>query len=200
MPKDYSNGYEAVAEDFIAIRSNYGREIVQKWAASLPKGALVIDIGVGSGKPLTSVLIEQGLDVSAIDASPKMVAAFKQNFPDINIICEPAEQSLFFNQKFEAALAVGLIFLLPEPSQIELIRRIAAALKIGGRLLFTAPRQSCQWNDLLTQKQSLSLGGDRYRDILINQGLEPINEYVDQGGAVYFESEKRNAPMKQTKL
>ena len=37
----------------------------------------VLDVGAGSGEPLTAELIKAGFDVSAIDASPKMVAAFR---------------------------------------------------------------------------------------------------------------------------
>lgn len=198
MPEDFSNGYEAVAEEFIAIRSNYGREIVRKWAKALPQGASVIDIGAGSGEPLTSALIKAGLNVSAIDASPKMVAAFKQNFPDINVVCEPAEQSSFFNQNFDAALAIGLIFLLPEQGQIDVIRKIGSALNLGGKLLFTAPKPFCQWDDLLTGKRSLSLGADKYRKILVEASLKPINKYTDKGGAIYYEAEKlRTLPVRK---
>lgn len=198
MPEDFSNGYEAVAEEFIAIRSNYGREIVRKWAASLPLGASVIDIGAGSGKPLTDVLIQAKLNVSALDASPKMVAAFKRNFPEIRVACESVERSLFFNRQFDAALAVGLIFLLPEQGQIDVIRKIGSALNLGGKLLFTAPKQFGQWDDLLTGKRSLSLGADKYREILVEASLKPINEYTDKGGAIYYEAEKlRTLPVRK---
>ena len=190
MPEDFSNGYEAIADEFIAVRSTSGRALVLKWAASLPRNASVIDIGAGSGEPITRALVEAGLTVSAIDASPKMVAAFKQTFPGVEIACESAERSQFFNRTFDAALAVGLIFLLPETSQCELIRNIADALNPGGKLLFTASRQSCQWNDILTDQLSLSLGADKYRQILASASLNLIDEYVDEGGAVYYEAQK----------
>ncbi len=190
MSADFSNGYEAIAGEFIAVRSTSGRVIVQKWVAALPRGASVVDIGAGYGEPLTSVLVEAGLTVCAIDASPKMVAAFKQHFPGVEVACEPAEHSQFFNRTFDAALAIGLIFLLPEASQRELIRRAADALNPGGRLLFSAPHQSCMWNDILTDQPSLSLGADEYRQILTSAALNSIDEYVDEGGTYYYEAQK----------
>ena len=117
--------------------------------ATLPKGGHVIDIGAGSGKPLTQALIKVGLNVCALDASLNMVVAFKRNFPDIKIACEAAENSRFFDQTYDGILAVGLIFLLAEPVQRKLISHMAAALKPHGRLLFSAPIEVGTWGDVL---------------------------------------------------
>jgi hypothetical protein len=55
-------------------------------------------------------------------------------------------------------MAVGLLFLLSEDSQRDLIRRVGLALNSGGRFLFTSPAQCCTWTDILTGRESLSLG------------------------------------------
>lgn len=191
MPEDMSNGWEAVAKEFMNLRSTTGLATIRKWAASLPRGGSVLDAGAGSGEPLTAALIEEGFDVSAVDASPTMVAAFQRRFPGVEVACEPAERSHFFNRAFDGALAIGLVFLLPEDGQRELIRRLAAALKPGGRLLFSAPRQACVWNDLLTGQPSLSLGADEYRRIAANSGLHLVCEHVDEGENHYYEARKR---------
>lgn len=190
MIEDASSGYEAFAEEFMAVRSASGRAVVRKWAASLPRACSVVDVGAGHGEPLTSALIDEGLAVSAIDASPKMVAAFRRRFPDVEVACEPAERSRFFDRRFDAALAVGLIFLLSEDGQRELIRRVSAALETGGRLLFSAPRQVGAWNDILTGQLSRSLGGEEYRRILAHSGLRLVDEHVDEGGTCYYEAQK----------
>lgn len=190
MPEDMSNGWEAIAKEFQRIRSTTGLATVRKWASSLPRGGSIVDVGAGAGEPLTAALIEQGFDVSAVDASPTMVAAFQQRFPNVDVACEPAERSAFFNRTFDGALAIGLVFLLPANSQRELIRRMAGALKPGGRLLFSAPRQVCIWDDLLTGQPSSSLGADEYRRILASSGLHLVDEYVDEGGNHYYEARK----------
>lgn len=190
MPEDQSNGYDAVAEEFMAVRSSSGRTVVQKWAAVLPQGSSVIDIGAGSGEPLTSALIDAGLTVSAIDASPTLVRAFQRRFPNVEIACEPAEYSPFFGRTFDAALAVGLVFLLPEDSQRKLFPKIAGALKPKGKLLFSAPRQLCMWEDILTGRPSWSLGAQDYAHLLASCGLQITDEYVDEGGTYYYEAEK----------
>ncbi len=192
--EDTSNGYEAVAEEFMAVRStSSGRAVVQKWAASLPRGSSVVDVGAGYGEPLTSTLIDEGLALSAIDASPKMVAAFRRRFPAVEVACEPAERSRFFDRTFDAAMAIGLIFLMPEVSQRELIRRISDALKPEGRLLFSAPWQVGTWTDILTGQPSWSLGAEEYGRVLAHSGFRLIDEYdepVDEGGTHYYEAQK----------
>ncbi len=71
MP-DRPNGYDELADDFAARRrSPIGRAEVRAWAASLPEGALVLDVACGVGVPITEAVIEAGCRVRAIDASPR---------------------------------------------------------------------------------------------------------------------------------
>lgn len=191
MPEDTSNGYEAVAEEFMRVRSPHGLAVVRNWAGSLPRGGSVLDIGAGSGEPVTAALIEQGFDVYAIDASPAMVAAFQRRFPGVEVACEPAEHSRFFGRTFDGALAIGLIFLLPEESQRALINKVAGVLNPGGKLLFSAPRQICTWDDLLTGQPSTSLGAEAYHRVLARSGMRLIKEQADEGGTHYYEAQKR---------
>ena len=188
MPEDLSNGYEAIADQFMRhrIQSTIGLATIRAWAQSLPQGGAVLDVGAGPGQPLTAALIQAGFDVSAIDASPAMVSAFRQRFPGVPVKCESAEQSHFFNRTFDGILAIGLVFLLNEDSQRTLIQRMATALKPDGQLLFSAPHQLCVWNDVLTGQPSYSLGADEYRHIIANSGLILAGEYVDSGQNHYY--------------
>lgn len=190
MTDDASNGYDAVAEAYMAARSRSGCDAVHTWAASLAPGSSVVDVGAGHGEPLTPVLIDAGLTVRAIDASPKMVAAFQRRFPDIEIACEQAERSAFFGRTFDAALSIGLIFLLPERRQSDLLGRISDALKPGGKLFFSAPWQVGTWDDLLTKQPSWSLGAVAYEQILIDKGMRLTDKYVDDAGTHYYGAER----------
>jgi len=191
MAIDFSNGYEAHADAFIAARSNSGRALVRDWAKTLPDKCALIDIGAGSGVPLTEVLIAQGLNVFALDASARMVAAFKAQFPQIPIAHEAAENSTFFNRTFDAALAVGLIFLLPKEPQSALIKQIARKLNPNGHLLFSAPVEAGAWQDMVTKQTSLSLGRDAYMALLEANNLTLTAEHKDEGGSHYYQAQKR---------
>ena len=158
------------------------------WARSLSPRATVLDLGCSSGLPLSPVPIDEGLTVYAIDASPTLVAAFRQQFPDVAVACESVEESSFFGRQFDAVLAWGLLFLLSEATQLDLLQRVASALNPGGRLLFTASAQACTWGDVMTGEESRSLGAEIYRTRLTEVGFSVIREYNDEGENHYYDA------------
>ncbi|MEM9169290.1 MAG: class I SAM-dependent methyltransferase [Pseudomonadota bacterium] len=191
MRRDASNGYEDVADAFIRVRSSAGVDVVRAWAAGLPRGGTVLDVGAGSGEPLSVALAEAGLRVSAVDAAPSMAAAFRRRLPGAPIACEPAERSRFFGRRFNGVLAVGLVFLLPAHAQPALIRRLAGALMPGGRLLFSAPKQTGAWTDLLTGRRSASLGAAGYGRAIARAGLRFLGDRTDEQGNAYYAARRR---------
>jgi len=199
---DRSNGYEGVAAEFLAGRgsprsSGIGARAVREWARTMQRGAAVIDLGCGSGLPITTVLISEGLDVYAVDASPSMVEAFRQNFPKTPVACEAVEDSTFFGRTFDGVLSWGLMFLLPPEEQRRLIQRIADILEPGGRLLFTSDDEPLVWNDAMTGLETRSLGAEEYRRLLSAVGLSIIGEYEDEGQNHYFDAIKRDPHIDQ---
>lgn len=195
---DRSNGYEGVAADFLAGRgcapsTAIGTTRVRDWARTLSRGAAVLDVGCGSGLPITQVLVSEGLNVHAIDAAPSLVEAFRRNFPQIPVACEAVEESSFFERTFDGVVAWGVMFLLPPSDQRRLIRRIAGILAPGGRLLFTSPAEPVVWRDAMTGLESRSLGAEEYRRLLLSVGLSVVSEYEDEGQNYYFDVLKTSA-------
>jgi SAM-dependent methyltransferase len=192
---DKSNGYEEISPVFLAGRGSgkgvgIGTSVVAKWAAALPRGATVLDLGCGAGVPMTRIFIERGFKVYGVDAAPAMIAAFKARFPGVPVECAAAEESDFFGRTFDAVVSWGLFFLLEEEIQRKLIAKVAGALRSGGRLLFTATRQSCTWHDALTGRISISLGHEAYQRELEAQGLTLVGTETDEGENFYFFAEK----------
>lgn len=192
MSVDPSNGYDAIANDYVEARSSVGVELIENWASHLPEGASILDLGCGHGLPITPALLKAKLDVWAIDASPNMVRLYQASFPNLRVSCETVESSKFFERRFDAVIAIGLLFLLPEAGQTRLIKKVAAALNPGGRLLFSAPRERGEWHDLLTDRLSTSLGEAAYSDALQRAGLTRLKQYKDEGGNNFYEAEKQD--------
>lgn len=187
--RDSSNGYEALAHEFITSRqqSTIGASTVKSWAAALAPGSTIIDLACGPGIPITQTLIDTGHDVYAVDASPSMVRAFRTRFPLVSVACEAIQDSTLFNRVFDAAVAWGLMFLLPADLQPVVLRRVSSALRPGGRFLFTAPWQIGTWTDLLTGRESVSLGRDKYLAELSAAGFTLVNEFDDEGENHYYD-------------
>ena len=194
---DGSNGYEAVAPFYIAGRGtrpragdSIGAAVVKAWAAGFAPGATVLDLGSGPGEPGTRILQEAGLATCALDASPTMVAAFRERFPSVPIEQNTVEASTFFSRTFDGVLAWGLMFLLEPGAQALVIGKVAQALAPRGRFLFTAPRQPVDWLDGMTGQPSRSLGEDTYKRLLRDAGLTWIANAEDEGENYYHFAEK----------
>ena len=197
MTEDSSNGYEAIATTYIAGRGTrpvvgetIGGIVVRTWASTLPPGATVLDLGAGPGEPGTRILREAGLSTYAVDASPTMVQAFRERFPDVRIELNTVEASEFFGRTFDGVLAWGLLFLMEPADQALLIAKVARALVPGGRFLFTAPRKRVAWLDAMTGRRSRSLGAREYVRLLRDVGLVWVGEADDEGENHYFFVEK----------
>jgi SAM-dependent methyltransferase len=192
---DKSNGYEEIASIFIPgrgrNRSGVGASVVAEWSRLLPAGATVLDLGCGTGIPISLTLIARGCNVYGVDASHSMTAEFRANFPTAPVQCAAAEDSDFFGRTFDGAVAWGLFFLLTAEVQLKLIEKVAAILPSGGRLLFTAPSQPCSWLDAMTERTSISLGQDAYRVALDAEGMTLVGTYVDECQNYHYSALKR---------
>lgn len=190
---DPSNGWDSIASKFIERRQNshIGINTVTKWASELPSGSDVLDLGCGFGVPISNVLMNQGLNVYGIDASTELIQEFKRRFPSSNARCESVEDSDFYGKIFDSVIAIGLIFLLSPDTQIQVIAKVGKSLKKGGRFLFTSPYQICTWKDLLTGRDSISLGREAYLIALQRNGFTLIEEFSDDGGNHHFSAIKQ---------
>lgn len=205
---DPANGWDQVAAEFIAIRQHaeIGVAALQQWAKNLPAAAQVLDLGCGFGEPVAAALIAEGCSVYGIDASPLMLAEFNRRFPKAPVKCATVEEAEFErhtfesipvengrlgqpkikNSHFDAVVAIGLLFLLPAQSQQWVIKKAAAVLNPGGFLLFSSPFQACCWHDLLTGRESISLGRQVYLAWCEQCGFKLQSEFADEGGNHYF--------------
>lgn len=191
--RDPSNGYERVAAEFLDGRGRapptaIGTGRVRDWALTLRHGASILDLGCGTGLPITKVLVDAGLDVFAIDAAPSLVAEFRNNLPQVPVACESVLESTFFERSFDAVISWGLMFLLQPDEQRTLIAKIGDVLGPGGRLLFTSEARPVAWNDVMTGLESRSLGAEEYRRLLAAEGIAVTSEYEDRGQNHYFDA------------
>jgi cyclopropane fatty-acyl-phospholipid synthase-like methyltransferase len=191
---DKSNGYEEIASLFLSGRgrnhSGVGATVVADWSKMLPEGAAVLDLGCGTGVPISQALIERGFQVYGLDASPTMVAAFQARFPSVPIECAAVEDSDFFLRAFDGVVAWGLFFLLDREVQLRLIKKIAGVLQGGGRLLFTAPSHNSSWHDAMTGRISTSLGYEMYRAALEAERISLVGTHLDEGENHYYFAQK----------
>ena len=188
---DKSNGYEEIAKLFMSERDSLtGVATVRQWSRALPPGSSILDLGCGHGVPISQALIEDGFTIYGVDASATLIESFRKRFPNVHAECSAVEDSAFFGRTFDAVVAVGLMFLLQPDVQRLLIRKVKQALNSKGQFLFTSPKEKCVWQDILTRRESVSLGADCYREIFEAEGLVLVGELRDDGNNHYYSVRK----------
>jgi 2-polyprenyl-3-methyl-5-hydroxy-6-metoxy-1,4-benzoquinol methylase len=189
---DRSGGYERNAREFIRGRgqTDIGATTVREWTRTLRPRGTVLDIGCGHGIPISQVLVDEGFDIYGVDASPTMIAEFMARFPKAHAECSPVEDSALFGRTFDGVVAWGLMFLLSPEAQGLVIGKVSRALVTGGRFLFTSPYRACTWTDILAGTRSVSLGRQKYLEILVAEGLDPVGEASDEGDNYYYFASK----------
>ncbi len=189
---DAARVYETQALTFLEDRdrSRVGAEVVRSWARSLPFGTSVVEIACGGGYPVTQVLVDSGLQIWALDTSPTLLRQFRLRFPTIPTQCASALDSDYFGRTFDAAISIGLVFLLREDEQLTFLRRVSEILGPRGRFLFTAPIEIGGWQDVNTGHECWSLGRIAYTRALERAGFRLIRTHVDEGENNYYEAER----------
>jgi 2-polyprenyl-3-methyl-5-hydroxy-6-metoxy-1,4-benzoquinol methylase len=190
MPDDGANGYEEYAEIFMRARNlKIGPSVMRKWCSQFAPGSELLELGCGHGV-ISQVLLEAGVKLSVVDASPTLLREFHNRFPDVEVECSTAQKSELLSRKYDGVVAWGLIFLLAETDQRSVLRRAADALRPNGRLVFTAPNEALTWTDSITERPSLSLGATVYEALLRDLGLDVSSGVIDEGGNCYYEGIK----------
>lgn len=161
----------------------------------LPAGETVLDIGCGSGVPIARELIGRDLEVTGVDASPTMLALFRQNIPNAAaLMCDMRQLALA--QSFAGQIAWDSFFHLSPEDQRPMFARFRAHAASRGILMFTSGTfEGCAMGDL--EGEPLyhgSLGPKEYRALLNDSEFEVIDHVEEDpncGGRTVWLAQKR---------
>ena len=131
--------YEDNAEAWDRQRGRYllERPWLDRFAALLPKGGTILDIGCGMGEPVARYLIEQGFAVTGVDSSPSLIAICRERFPEAEWIVADM-RALDLGRRFDGLLAWHSFFHLSPQDQPPIFPRFAAHACPGAALMFTS--------------------------------------------------------------
>lgn len=117
--------------------SLFERPWLDKFLKLVPEGAPILDLGCGSGRPISGYLIRQGYAVTGVDASPPLIELCRERFPDQEWVVADM-RTLDLGRPFAGILAWHSFFhLSPEDQErmFPVFERHAAA---GAALMFTS--------------------------------------------------------------
>lgn len=156
----------------------------------LPKGASVLDVGCGTGIPISECILQHPAQVKlfGVDSSREMVKLFRANFPDVPVQHASILDFDFFGQKFDAVISWGMMFHLSVEEQRLAIGKIASALNPGGYIFFSSGNEAETQHGTMydVEFSYFSLGAEGYRSVLQANGLTVLDEHFDEGENYYY--------------
>ena len=172
--------YERHAQAFDTER---GRALIEKswldrFAALVPAGGRILDLGCGMGEPIASDLIERGFSVTGIDSSPAMIARCHERFP--HHVWQVADmRGLALNAIFDGVLAWDSFFHLPPDDQRGMFAVFRDHAAPGAPLMFTSgPTHGEEIGELWGEPlYHASLDPSEYRTLLETHGFT-VMHYV----------------------
>lgn len=175
--------YDQIAEWYVAARNPaVGVADLAALTRTLPSDARVLDLGCGDGVPISQFVVREGFGVVALDSSPEMIARYRVNVPTVPARCERIEEASFAAGSFEAVVAWGVLFHLPDAEQRAVIQRVADWLRPGGRFLFTSgdAEDTSEGEMDGVSFRYTSLGVDGYRDAVERAGMRLQSDHRDE--------------------
>jgi SAM-dependent methyltransferase len=127
----------AQAYDRLRGRSLFEKPWLDAFAALLPAGGRVLDIGCGMGEPIARDLIARGLAVTGIDSSADLIAMARARFPQQRWVVADM-RSLSLGERFDGLLAWDSFFHLTPDDQRPMFAVFRDHAAPGAALMFTS--------------------------------------------------------------
>ncbi|MFK7880008.1 class I SAM-dependent methyltransferase [Roseobacter sp.] len=137
-PENIRDVYETQAAQYDSQRSRalFEARWLARFAACLPVGGQVLDLGCGAGEPIARWFIAEGFRVTGVDFAAAMLDIARTRWP--NGDWRQADMRNFdLEERFDGIVAWNSFFHLTQQEQQGCIARMAAHLNAGGTLLTT---------------------------------------------------------------
>lgn len=148
---------------------------LDKFIALLPSRGKVLDLGCGSGRPVSEYFIDHGFQLTGIDASATMLKLCRKRFAD-SAWLQMDMRKLELDTQFDGIIAWWSFFHLTQKEQRQTIPIICDYLSAKGSLMLTIGHLAGECTGTVAGKEvyHVSLQADEYRTILESLGFNDI--------------------------
>lgn len=135
------NSYDYIADEWHANfrGQNYVDKVlayVDRILVELPRGSTVLDLGCGTGIPISRYVVQRGFHLVGVDESKKMLEIAQREVPEGEFI-QADMVEVEFDNKFAAIVAWDSAFHVERKHHSALYHKLAKSLDTGGRLLLS---------------------------------------------------------------
>jgi 2-polyprenyl-3-methyl-5-hydroxy-6-metoxy-1,4-benzoquinol methylase len=174
--------YNKIAKQWSDIRKDsFVSQLVVDFANKLTPNGHVLDIGCGSGLPLTKYICEKGFRVTGIDAAEEMITIAKSSSIERADFIVGDFLDFIANEKFDAILAWDSLWHFPKTKQSSLYAKIGSLLHTNGYFLFTHGNIDGEHIDTMMGEQFYysSIAEQDIHKQLTKNGLEVVYSHQD---------------------
>ncbi|MBY5934220.1 class I SAM-dependent methyltransferase [Tateyamaria omphalii] len=173
-PEDIQGVYDRQAAVYDARRSRalFEARWLARFAAALPQGARVLDLGCGTGDPIARWFMAEGFGVTGVDFSEPMLAIARERWPDGD--WRRADMRVLdLGETFDGIVAWNSFFHLTAEAQRDCIGRMSAHLEPSGSLMLTVGPSAGEGEGTVGDEQvyHASLSPAEYAKCLEDNGL-----------------------------
>lgn len=181
---DQGKRYDLIAKGFAEMRDSFSTEkkYLDLFMQQLKPKSHILDVGCGSGYPIASYLIDNGFQVTGVDASKELLKIEKEKTPTMKQIYGDI-RTVDINEKFDGVIEWWCLFHIPKPDHEKIIQHFASWLKSGGILEFTTgdAEYEDKSSDMLNQELAFySLNPEFYEKALKKWGFKILLRESDQ--------------------
>lgn len=170
----------AAAWDAARGRSGMERPWLDAFAALVPAGGSVLDLGCGAGEPIAADLLSRGLRVTGVDSAPSLIAICRARFPAEEWIVGDM-RTVSLGRTFGGVIAWDSFFHLAYDDQRRMLAAFAEHAAPGAALMFTSgPGHGEAMGEFQGEPlYHASLDAAEYRSLLAAHGFGVVRHVVE---------------------
>lgn len=131
-----------------SVASEY--TILKLFSDLLPKYSTILDVGCGSGKPITTFFSNEGHNIHGIDISPNQINKAKLQLPKSNIKVADMLNFDYPDNYYHGVVCLHSLVHVERIYHAKILRRIYQTLKPGGLFLISVNTNSREGVSFLT--------------------------------------------------
>jgi predicted TPR repeat methyltransferase len=112
----------------------YENKLLNIFINNIPNSGNVLDLGCGTGIPISKIMYDSKLDITGVDVSDKMIKIFKKNLPKAKSYRMQMTE-IDWENKFDGIVSSYSLLCLPLDDFSLMAEKITKALKKGGYFL-----------------------------------------------------------------
>lgn len=167
--------YESEARVFDSHRdkSLFEKNWLDFFVSHLASNDCVLDIGCGTGMPISNYFIKNNIDLIGLDFSSQMIKIARDRFPQ-NEWVHADMRSFLLNKKFNGIIAWNSLFHLNHNDQVITLGLISQHLKNNGVFMFTAGPSNGEVTGRVNGKivKHYSFSASEYEKILKKENIK----------------------------